>query len=149
MKRITMKRLALPVLALNLVCCAGGGRRSPPLLVSVSLSLASAYVFVGGAAQFTATVSGADDASVIWEVNNVAGGDATLGRISSSGLYVAPSSSPNPAAVTITAVSKADTTKSASASVTVMVFSDAALSGQYAFSVSSSAISTNILFMTG
>jgi len=48
----------------------------------------------------------------------VTGGNATVGTISTSGLYTAPSVVPNPAAVTVTAIASADTTKSAKATVT-------------------------------
>ena len=48
-----------------------------------------------------------------------AGGNATVGTISASGVYRAPSSVPSPSVVTVTATSVADPTKSASASVTV------------------------------
>jgi len=56
---------------------------------------------------------------VTWQVNGVTGGNATVGTISSSGLYTAPGVVPNPATVTVTAVSQADATKSAAAQVTI------------------------------
>jgi hypothetical protein len=52
-------------------------------------------------------------------VNGVTGGDSTHGTISASGLYTAPSAVPNPATVTVTAISQADATKSASATVAI------------------------------
>ena len=140
-----------PMLAVALASCGGGGgggSGSGPPPVAVSLSPATADVFVGGIVQFTATVSNATDATVTWTVSNVAGGNSTVGKISSSGLYVAPPIAPNPATITVTAVSKADTTKSASATITVMAFSSAALNGQYAFSVASSTI-VSFLFAVG
>src|SRR6266568_8610094 len=103
--------MAVTLAAVTFVSCGaggGGGGSSPPPRVSVSVSPAMAGVFVGGAVQFMATVSDATDTTVTWQVNHVAGGNATTGRISSSGLYVAPPAAPSPAAVTITAVSKAD-----------------------------------------
>ena len=42
-----------------------------------------------------------------------------VGTISASGLYKAPNSVPNPAVVTVTATSAAETSKSASAAVTI------------------------------
>ena len=87
--------------------------------VSVTISPASATVAAGGTQQFTATVENTSNTAVTWQVNGVTGGNATVGTISSSGLYTAPGAVPNPAAVTITAVSQADATKSASAQVTV------------------------------
>src|SRR5207302_501067 len=69
--------------------------------------------------QFTATVQNTSNTAVTWQVSGVTGGNATVGTISSSGLYTAPAVVPNPAIVTVTAVSNAVTTKSASAQVTI------------------------------
>src|SRR6202007_1461375 len=88
-------------------------------VVSVTISPTSATVATGGTQQFTATVQNASNAAVTWQVNGVAGGNATVGTISSSGLYTAPAAVPSPAAVTVKAVSQADPTKSASAQVTI------------------------------
>jgi len=67
----------------------------------------------------TATVQNTANTAVTWQVNAVSGGNATVGTISSSGLYTAPAVVPSPATVTVTAVSQADATKSASAQVTI------------------------------
>jgi hypothetical protein len=69
--------------------------------------------------QFTATVTNTTNETVTWEVNNIPGGNATVGTISASGLYTAPSAIPNPAVVTISAVSAANTSSVGSTSVTV------------------------------
>jgi len=90
---------------------------TPALTVSVSPSTAS--VTTGATQQFTATVTNATNTAVTWQVNGVAGGNATVGTISSGGLYTAPASVPAPATVTVTAVSQADSSKTATASVTV------------------------------
>jgi hypothetical protein len=87
--------------------------------VEVSTSPTTATVVIGGTAQFTATVQNTSNTAVTWQVNDVAGGNATVGTISASGLYTAPASVPSPAGVTVKAVSQADTTKSASATVTI------------------------------
>jgi hypothetical protein len=87
--------------------------------VSVTILPASVTVAAGGTQQFTATVQNTSNTAVTWQVNGVNGGNATVGTISSSGLYTAPGVVPNPATVTVTAVSQADTTKSASAQATI------------------------------
>ncbi len=71
----------------------------------------------GESKQFTATVTGngAFSSVVKWSVNDVDGGNAALGTISSSGLYVTPY--PTPANVTLKATSTADPTQSASATI--------------------------------
>ena len=87
---------------------------------SVSVTPASASLQAGtGSQAFTATVSNASNTAVTWQVNGVVGGNASVGTISSAGLYLAPASVPSPAAVTVMAVSVADTTRSAAATVTV------------------------------
>lgn len=82
--------------------------------VSVSISPTYVVVQVNATAQFTANTA------VTWQVNNANGGNATSGTISSSGLYTVPASVPTPAAVTVTAVSQADPSKSATAVVTLV-----------------------------
>lgn len=87
--------------------------------VSVTLSPASASVMVSQTQQFTASVSGTSNTAVTWSVNGVPGGNSTVGTVSSSGFYGAPTAVPSPAAVTVTATSAADTTKSAGAIATI------------------------------
>jgi hypothetical protein len=62
---------------------------------------------------FNATVTGTNNQAVTWSVT---GG----GTISPIGVYSAPATVPNPAKVTVTATSQADTTKSGSDAVTVV-----------------------------
>lgn len=81
---------------------------------------------LGNQVTFTATVSNTTDTTVSWNVNGIAGGNSTVGAISSSGVYTAPAVLPSAVTVQITATSRADTTKSGSASVTIT--SDIALS---------------------
>jgi serine protease len=91
-----------------------------PKLVTVAVSPTSASVEAnGGTRPFTATVGNTLNSTVTWQVNGVEGGNATVGTISAGGVYTAPAAVPSPATVTVTAVSAADTTKSASAQVTV------------------------------
>ncbi len=141
-------RLGLGLLvALAAIGCGGGGGSSsgppPPPTVSVSISPSTASLSFSGTQQFTATVTGTSNTAVTWSVK---GG----GTISIAGLYTAPSATlPSPTGprnvsviagatnsgnniavsqlptvtnpATITATSKADTSKSASASVTIKV----------------------------
>ena len=61
--------------------------------VSVALTGPST-VTLGAQSQYAATVTGSSDASVTWSVNGVAGGNASVGSISSQGMYLAPTSAP-------------------------------------------------------
>lgn len=89
----------------------------------------AATVGLGAAQQFNATVSNTTNTNVIWSVNGITGGNPALGTINAAGLYTAPQILPNPAAVTIGAVSVADSTASASAMVTIASSFTFAVSG--------------------
>lgn len=90
-----------------------------PPAVSVMITPASASVRVDRTKQFSASVKNATVTTVTWMVNGIPGGNSTIGKISSSGLYTAPVTVPSPSKVTVSAVSTADPSKSASASVTI------------------------------
>ncbi len=110
-------------LAVSGLSCGGGGGSSPPpppvSAITVSVSPASASLAAGSTQQFTASVSGTSNTAVTWSVSNVTGGNATVGTVTTAGLYTAPNTVPSPGTVTVTATSQADTSKSASASVTI------------------------------
>ena len=131
---VRILRLGLIVgLATWLVACGNSstpmtpsGPTTPPANVSVTISPTSAALAAGQSqtAQFTATVSGTSNTAVSWSVNSVAGGNSTTGTIGADGLYAAPETLPATASsqvVTVTATSMADSTKSASASVALVV----------------------------
>ena len=90
-----------------------------PSPVSIGITPVSATVRISRTKQFTAAVQNSSNKAVIWKVNGIVGGNATVGTISASGLYKAPGSVPNPATVSVSATAAADTSKAASASVTV------------------------------
>src|SRR5437660_531651 len=110
---------AVGVTVLETVGCAGVSTITATITVSVTISPISATVAAGGTQQFSAVVQNTSNTAVTWQVNGVTGGNATVGAISSSGLYTAPGVVPNPATVTVTAVSQADASKSAAAQVTI------------------------------
>jgi hypothetical protein len=87
--------------------------------VLVSVSPAATDLQFGRTQQFTAKVTGSTNNAVTWQAGGVTGGNPTAGAISSAGLYTAPTSEsgPLPTAISITAVSQVDTTKSGAASV--------------------------------
>jgi len=82
----------------------------PHLPVSISASPLNSTIASGGTQQFTATVSNNSNAAVTWS--------ATTRMISSSGLFAAPKVNTQ-TSVSITANSQADTSKSATANLTV------------------------------
>ena len=77
-------------------------------------------VVLRGVVGFQATLAGAPAAAVTWRVNGVAGGNATVGTISATGLYTAPNTAPPVQPVPVEAVLTADTTQIARASVRVV-----------------------------
>jgi hypothetical protein len=91
----------------------------PPNIATVTISPLTANVQVSSSFTFTATVIGVTDTSMTWQVAGTAGGYSTVGTISQTGIYTAPSSVPTPNTVTVTAVSNAQPAKSASATVTI------------------------------
>jgi len=101
------------------LCCAASASNNPAS-VSVSISPTYAVIQLGQPLQFTATVNGTGNTAVTWQVDNANGGDWTIGTVSTSGLFTAPSALPVPATASITAVSQADPTKSATAVVTLV-----------------------------
>lgn len=92
-----------------------------PTITSVTAVCSPASVQTGMTSQCTPTVSGTGSYSpvVAWSVGSIAGGNSTVGTISTTGLYTAPSAVPTPNPVTVTATSTADTTKFGSAQVTI------------------------------
>jgi len=93
---------------------------SPPPPVSVAVAPATVTLNTEtGTQTFTATVTNTPNVTVTWDVNGVVGGNSTVGTVSAFGVYTAPTAVPNPAAVTVTATSVRDTTRSGSAQVTV------------------------------
>jgi hypothetical protein len=97
--------------------CGGGGGVVPPNATVVVSPKLAAVVATSQTQQFTATVTGnVSNLTVTWSVDAVAGGSATVGTISASGLYTPPATG---GTHTVTAASVALPTSSASASVAV------------------------------
>jgi hypothetical protein len=95
------------------------GSTPPPAAVTVTLSPTKVTVRINRTQSFTTTVQNTSNHAVIWKVNGITGGNAKLGFISSLGTYMAPAVAPPVWTVTVSAVSVADPTKSASASITI------------------------------
>ena len=86
--------------------------------IAVGISPASAGVSLNAAQQFTGYAVGSVNNALTWQVDGVNGGSVAYGTITAAGLYTAPPILPmTGAGVTITVLSQADPTKSASALV--------------------------------
>jgi hypothetical protein len=103
--------------------------------VSLSVTPPTATLARNHRVMLTVQVNGSSNTSVTWSVNGIAGGNSTLGQICAVGSnpcqtltsttasqvdYVAPGAIPSPNPVGVTAVSAADSTKSASAQITMI-----------------------------
>jgi large repetitive protein len=111
-------RRALCSLALlaALATIAGCGSSS---VVVVTITPTTATVKLQATQQFTTVVTGNDNTNVTWSVNSVVGGNATVGTVTTQGLYTAPANALNSSSVAVTATSVADTSKFATATVTI------------------------------
>ena len=67
---------------------------SNAIAVVVSISPNTTSLALQGTTTFFATVTGATDTTVIWQVNGVTGGNSTCGTITTNGLYTAPNALP-------------------------------------------------------
>jgi hypothetical protein len=120
--RVRNRRMRFCTLIVVGLCgCGGGGTQPPPpppppapVVSSVSVTPANASILVKATQQFAANVQGSGNfnPAVTWYVNDVQGGNSTVGTISASGLFAAPSTVPNPTQVTVKAQSVQDTSKS-------------------------------------
>jgi YD repeat-containing protein len=86
----------------------------------LTVSPAGAVLVPNGTQQFMALEGDSPTADITWAVNEIAGGDSTVGTISSAGLYTAPITIPLPPTVTVSATLLDDTTVTASAVVTLL-----------------------------
>src|SRR5882724_771090 len=114
------------VLSLGLALLSGciamngkNGTSNQPTSSGVTVTPATANVRAADIQQFGASVKNVMDQSVTWSVNGTAGGDATVGRISATGVYTAPAALPNPASVSIEATSVSDKALSGSSMVSL------------------------------
>lgn len=94
-----------PNVTVNGVC------QAPVPVISITIAPLGSTVVSGSTLQFTTTITGTSNTAVTWTT--------TLGTISSTGLFTAQTVTSN-TIVTIKATSVADTTKTASTTLTVM-----------------------------
>ena len=134
--------LALALTGFLLACGSSSSSPPPPPPISVTVTpnpLNTLYpnsILPGEPPQgqkFTAVVNNSSDQGISsWQVNGVAGGNATFGTIDANGNYSAPAAVPNPATFNVTAVAHADASKSGNASVTIQT---PTLAGPYPITV--------------
>jgi len=88
--------------------------------VTISVAPRAVDLLPGTTRQFAATVTGNSNTSVSWAVAGVSGGNSTVGTITAQGLYTAPSTLTSaPQSIAVSATAAVDTTKTATAGVTL------------------------------
>ena len=106
------------VAAVAMPGCAGF-TSTGPAVVTVVLQPTQISIPLSQSQQFQATVTGTSNKSVTWFAGGVPGGSASVGTVSPSGLYTAPSAMPSPPTITVTASSTTDSSATGSAIVTL------------------------------
>lgn len=93
----------------------------PTPVTAIDVTPTSATVEIGQTVALNATVEGGDDQTVDWYVNDVLGGNASIGVVTSNSpaTYTAPDTVPDPAGVVVTAVSTEDVSMVDSCIVTI------------------------------
>ncbi len=118
MKRIWIAQTG--ILALLLSGCTGlvkSGGTTPPPPGQLTVTPASATIRGGDTQPFTAQTSDGSTPALAWSVSGVAGGNASMGMISASGVYTAPQFPPAPNTVTIGVTETTDASKTAGSAV--------------------------------
>ena len=88
-------------------------------VITVAVAPSAQTLQTSSTQQFTASVSGTSNTAVSWAISGPGCSGNTCGAISSTGLYTAPAAVPSPSNVNVTATSRQDTSKSASANVVI------------------------------
>lgn len=109
---------------------------APAITVSIAAQGTPPSVLVAGTSEtFAATVANTTNQNVNWQVNGVPGGNATLGVITTAGVYTAPKLLPPGGGVTITATAQADPNASSSGISITDGWANGSLQGTYVFAV--------------
>ena len=116
--RVAFLSLVYLLCALTLSCGGNGNPSIQTASISITPTSASLQALSQGKQkqQFHALVTGTTNSDVIWLVNGIAGGNASVGTITASGLYTAPNEVPA-GMINITANIANTNTSSNSASV--------------------------------
>src|SRR5580704_12890720 len=117
-RRLNVVPLILVVVAMASCAMSPVGTTSapPPDDTTLTISPTTADVRVGSTQTFVPSIT---NETLTWSVNGVAGGNATVGTISTSGVYTAPATLPSPDTITVSAAESSKTSVTGSSSVAV------------------------------
>lgn len=118
MRRGNVVPLILVVLAMASCSMSPVGTTSapPPDNTTLTISPTTADVRAGSTQTFVPSIT---NQTLTWSVNGVAGGNATLGTISTSGVYTAPATLPSPDTISVSAAESSKMSVTGSSAVTV------------------------------
>ncbi|HVC37650.1 MAG TPA: hypothetical protein VNF46_04520, partial [Gammaproteobacteria bacterium] len=85
-----LKKLLLLFLILILAGCGSGNSSQINNPTITLVTPVSSVIAAGSSLQLQATISGSNNTTVLWFVNNIPGGNSIVGTISPQGLYTAP-----------------------------------------------------------
>ena len=106
--------LVLPLFSVAASISGCGSTSTPPPQITVNVSPKRAAVTTGQTQTFAASVTGSSNTSVSWEVDGVPGGSASVGTISTAGVYAPPATG---SSHTVLARSAADSTATATSTI--------------------------------
>jgi hypothetical protein len=111
---------AVAILTMLIPSCGHAFASPIASAATIKVNPASVTLVSKGTQQFTAIVNGVGTAAIRWTVGGIVGGNAQVGTISSTGLYIAPVVASN-TVFRLTAVEASDSRISGSAEITVVV----------------------------
>jgi len=92
---------------------------APAAAATLLISPSSESVAIGASRTFIVALTGSPTPRVKWKVNGIAGGNSSIGTVTTAGVYTAPAALPAKNPVTLTATTVNAPTKTATAVVTV------------------------------
>ena len=128
------KKLPIPFILLIVSSCGGNSSaiNNPTITLVTPVST---VIAAGSTLQLQATVGGSNNTTILWYVNNVPGGNSTVGTITPQGLYTAPNIPPSNGGVIISAYPQVYPVTNTSIRIGI-TFANVSLNGAYVFSLS-------------
>ena len=128
------RKLCLLAFILALAGCGGGGSSQVITPAITLVTPVATTIAAGSSLQLSATVTNSTNTTVLWYVNNIPGGNSTVGTITPQGLYTAPDMPTANGSVVISAAPQAF--PSAITSIIIgITFANASLNGNFVFTL--------------
>ncbi len=130
------RKLPIPFILLAIASCGGNSSaiNNPTITLVTPVST---VVAAGSTLQLQATVGDSDNTTVLWFVNNIPGGNSTVGTITPQGLYTAPNIPTSGGSILISASPQVYPVISTSIQIGI-TFANVSLNGNYVFGLNGS-----------